>query len=205
MRVMRPGPVDRVLDVGAGLGQGRALNFFEHWYPWRRNITAVALEDLPELRSACPEIKVVVADGRGLPFSDRSFDIYFSNAVLEHVGTYRDQESFVHEACRVAEKAFISTPNRWFPLDSHTLIPFAHWLPLKARNFLYRILGRGYYADERRLRLVGLRELRRMVPAGKRLEAYPQKICGLTANWNIVIGGNPPAATSKNRPERRTG
>jgi hypothetical protein len=37
----------------------------------------------------------------------------------------------------------VTTPNRWFPLDPHTLLPFVHWLPhgpvrdrlLRARGF----------------------------------------------------------------------
>ena len=28
---------------------------------------------------------------------------------------------------------FVTTPNRWFPLEVHTLLPFVHWLPGRAR------------------------------------------------------------------------
>ena len=29
---------------------------------------------------------------------------------------------------------FVTTPNRWFPLEVHTLLPFVHWLPAGARE-----------------------------------------------------------------------
>lgn len=55
MRTMKPTASDRIVDVGAGEGEGRSVNFFEDWYPWPRQITAVALEDLPQFRRTFPE------------------------------------------------------------------------------------------------------------------------------------------------------
>ena len=70
------------------------------------------------------------ADGRDLPFADGEFDLGFSNAVVEHVAGGREgQRRFVHELCRVSGSVFVTTPNRWFPLEVHTLLPFVHWLP----------------------------------------------------------------------------
>lgn len=191
MRVIKPGPQDRVLDVGAGEGEGRNVNFFEGWYPWRRQITAVALEDLPLFRRTFPEVTLVIADGRRLPFPDQSFDVYFSNAVLEHVGTAEDQRRFLAEACRVAKRVFLSTPNRWFPMDAHTMIPFAHWLPMSWRNAIYRSFGRAYFASEERLRLVGAGELRRLLPPGVRVTWYRQRMAGWTTNVNIILTSEP--------------
>jgi len=77
------------------------------------------------------------ADGRELPFADGEFDRGFSNAVVEHVAGGRDgQRLFVHELCRVARRVFVTTPNRWFPLEVHTLLPFVHWLPPGPRERL---------------------------------------------------------------------
>ena len=80
-------------------------------------------------------MQAVRADGRELPFADGAFDLGFSNAVVEHVAGGRDgQRRFVHELCRVARRVFVTTPNRWFPLEVHTLLPFVHWLPARARE-----------------------------------------------------------------------
>ena len=86
----------------------------------------------------------VRADGRELPFEDGEFDLGFSNAVIEHVaGGRAGQRQFISELCRVAGKVFVTTPNKLFPVDPHSLLPFVHWLPegeararaLRARGF----------------------------------------------------------------------
>jgi hypothetical protein len=187
MREMRPARADRVLDIGAGEGEVRGVNFFEEWYPWRSRCTAVALSDLLVFRRRYPDVELVVGDGRRLPFADRSFDIAFSNAVIEHVGREQDQRKFVAEACRVADRVFLSTPNRWFPVDAHTMIPFAHWLPLRWRNAMYRLLGRGQFASETALRLIGERELRSFVPRGFTARVIRQRSFGIVANLNIIL------------------
>jgi hypothetical protein len=87
-------------------------------------------------------VRAVRADGRDLPFADGEFDVAFSNAVLEHVGEREAQRDFVRELCRVSRRVFLTTPNRWFPLEVHTLLPLVHWLPRAPRESLYRALGR---------------------------------------------------------------
>ena len=133
---MRPTEETTVVDVGVadtpfGEGEGQALthNFFEALYPWPERITAVGNVPLTNFARAFPQIQTVVADGRDLPFADGEFDVAFSNAVVEHVGGHDDQERFCHELCRVAKRVFVTTPNRRFPIDPHTLLPFVHWLP----------------------------------------------------------------------------
>lgn len=184
---MKPGPADRVLDIGAGEGSGRAVNFFEEWYVWRERVTAIALEDLPLFRRAYPEVKLVIGDGTHLPFPDQSFEIAFSNAVVEHVGSSAQQRAFIAEACRVSRRVFLSTPNRWFPIDAHTMIPFAHWLPLGPRNAIYRFFGRTYFASEAHLHLLSARDLLALLPKGVRVRIVRQRILGWTANINVII------------------
>ena len=69
----------------------------------------------------------VVADGRCMPFADDSYDIVVSNAVIEHVGDEADQQRFVSEHTRVGRNWVITTPNRWFPVESHTSAVLRHW------------------------------------------------------------------------------
>ena len=137
---LSPGPDTTVIDVGvtdAPFGGGSADNFFEALYPWPHRITAVGQTELDRFAAAFPAVRVVRADGRSLPFADGEFDLGFSNAVVEHVAGGREgQRQFVHELCRVARRVFVTTPNRWFPLEVHTLLPFVHWLPRDARDRL---------------------------------------------------------------------
>ena len=85
----------------------------------------------------------VTASGTDLPFEDDAFDVAFSNAVVEHVGGRGDQRRFVTELCRVAPRVFLSTPNRWFPVETHTLVPLVHWLPRSTADRAMRALRRG--------------------------------------------------------------
>jgi SAM-dependent methyltransferase len=179
---IQPNEETTVVDVGVadapfGEGEGQALthNFFEALYPWPERITAVGNVPLDNFARAFPQIPRVVADGRELPFADGEFDVAFSNAVVEHVGGRDDQERFVHELCRVATRVFLTTPNRLFPLDPHTLLPVVHWLPDGRRP--QRLAG---------VRPLSARELRSLFP-------YPVRIVntGLTL---IAVGGRAPSA-----------
>ena len=74
--------------------------------PWPAQITAVALEAMPTFERIFPEVRVVVADGRSLPFEANSFDIGFSNAVIEHVGSRDEQRRFIEELVRTQSVAW---------------------------------------------------------------------------------------------------
>jgi len=146
LEACRPGSETTVVDVGvtnAPFGAGSSDNFFEALYPWPSRITAVGPTELDRFEAAFPNVRAVRADGRELPFADATFDLGFSNAVIEHVGGGREgQRCFIAELCRVARGVFVTTPNRWFPFDPHTLLPLAHWLPEgPRRERLFRARG----------------------------------------------------------------
>jgi SAM-dependent methyltransferase len=140
LELLQPGPETTVVDVGvtdAPFGAGSTDNFFEALYPWPERITGVGRTELDRFAAAFPQVRAVQADGRDLPFGDAEFDLGFSNAVVEHVAGGREgQRQFVHELCRVARRVFVTTPNRRFPLEVHTLLPFVHWLPKGPRERL---------------------------------------------------------------------
>jgi len=149
LETMRPGPETRIVDVGVGdtgfgtePGVASSHNFFEALYPWPERITAVSDVPLPNFAQEFPMVDCVTASGTELPFEDGAFDVAFSNAVVEHVGDRADQRRFVAELCRVAPRVFLSTPNRWFPVETHTLLPFLHWLPRPAADRAFATLGR---------------------------------------------------------------
>lgn len=73
--------------------------------------------------------QVVLGDGTSLPFADQSFDLVFSNSVIEHVGNRSQQARFAAEVARVGKQYWVQTPNRYFPIEHHLWTPFVHWLP----------------------------------------------------------------------------
>ncbi len=172
---LRPTPETTVLDVGAdevgfgGAGGESACathNFFEELYPWPARVTALGLHEGERFGERYPSITYVQGDACALPFPDRSFDVVFSNAVIEHVGGRERQQAFVAEALRVGRHVFLTTPNRWFPIEVHTRLPFAHWLPEAAAHHLYDLVGKGFAKENH---LLGPADLRSFFPGPVRI------------------------------------
>src|ERR1700686_2399191 len=115
-----------LLDVGGGTGIDSE---FVPLYRAFRHVTVVNLTPPPSNVSSLPNVTYEVADGCCLPYEHRSFDWVFSNAVIEHVGSAERQRQFADEIRRVAKYGyFVTTPNKRFPIELHSLLPFYQFL-----------------------------------------------------------------------------
>jgi len=181
---------DSILDVGVTSDQTYvSSNYLEAWYPHKDRITAVGIDDASFLEQQYAGIRFVRANGLQLPFKDQSFDVVHSSAVLEHVGAASNQQSYVRECARVARKAvFLTTPNRWFPVEFHTVLPLVHWLPKPAFRALMRNAGREFFADEANLNLLSRSELCRLADttAGFAFEVATVALLGWPSNLLLV-------------------
>ncbi|MGH3072772.1 MAG: methyltransferase domain-containing protein [Gaiellaceae bacterium] len=176
METIAPTAETTVLDLGvddlafgetsSAEGGCATLNFFEELYPWPGRITALGLHEGTRFRESYPQARYVRGDALELPFEDGSFDVVFSNAVIEHVGGEDEQRRFVAEALRVAPRVFVTTPNRWFPIEVHTRLPLVHWLPDAASHRAYELAGKPW---AKRNRLLGPRALRELFPREARI------------------------------------
>src|SRR5271154_3018071 len=160
---------DAVLDVGATSDTSyEASNYLEAWYPHKHMVTAVGIDDASFLPAQYPGMRFVRADGLELPFGDAAFDVVHAAAVIEHVGSFARQCGFLRECSRVARRTvFVTTPNRWFPVEFHTVLPLVHWLPKPMFRGLMRRTGRGFFAQEANLNLMTARELSRAAAGDK--------------------------------------
>jgi SAM-dependent methyltransferase len=161
---------DSILDLGATSDRSYASsNYLEAWHPYKDQITAAGIDDASFLEVQYPGVKFIFANGLKLPFSDLSFDVVHSSAVIEHVGASANQATYVAECARIARKAiFLTTPNRWFPVEFHTLLPIVHWLPKQYFRWLLNRVGLEFFAEEHNLNLLSRGELERLT--GKRNE-----------------------------------
>ena len=170
LEVMGPTRATTVLDVGvdevslgdAGGQSGCTThNLLEERYPWPERLTALGLHDGARFRERYPQIAYVQGDACALPFADGAFDVVHSNAVIEHVGGRERQEAFVREAVRVGRRVFVTTPNRWFPIEVHTRLPLVHWLPEGPAGRAYDLAGKSWARENR---LLGPSDLRALFP-----------------------------------------
>ncbi len=168
MARMRPSPSDRILDVGVSDVVNDGANVLERSYPHRRSITACGLGEGRTFQLAFPDVDYVrIAPNERLPFDDNSFAVATANAVLEHVGSFEQQSEFVRELCRVAQRVFISVPNRFFPVEHHTALPLAHYGDASFK-LACRVAGKSDWAEEKNLILMTRKRLWRLAaPIGR--------------------------------------
>jgi ubiquinone/menaquinone biosynthesis C-methylase UbiE len=151
----------RLLDVGGGLGiDGEFLQLYRRFKEVMVvNLDTKCMEMPPDVR-----IKRMVADGRDLPFETNSFDWVFSNAVIEHVGEWKEQVLFAREVRRVASRGyFVATPNKFFPVEPHTLLPFYQFLPVPLQRKVAPY-SPGYLRKYELIRLLSAGEMQELFP-----------------------------------------
>ncbi len=162
-------PEDRILDVGASCDVFLRYSL-EDVYPYPERIVAGGHElgEVTRAREYYLRSRYAVFDGRSLPFPDKSFDLAFSNAVIEHVLGDGQQEKFAREIMRVGKSWFVTTPNYWFPFESHYHLPFIQFLPRSLARWYNRLFGshipKGAVQE---LALLSSRELRRLFPTSR--------------------------------------
>lgn len=161
----------RVVDFGvSGHLDHPAHYFFELLYPYRDQLTAIgqAAEDARWFPGKFPGLVFIEADLRKIPLPDRYFDYGTCNAVVEHAGTWDQQAALVREVCRVCRCVVFTTPNKRFPVELHTFLPFLHWLPDPTYRAVLRLLGFGYFAEVRNLNLLDTASFLSLFPPGRR-------------------------------------
>lgn len=118
-----------VLDVGVSSSTyNDQINLFLKNFRFSsEQYTGLAIEPMNEIRKQYPDKRFVEYPGDIFPFHNGEFDWVFSNAVIEHVGNRKDQILFLNEMLRVGKNVFFTTPNKYFPVESHTNVFFRHW------------------------------------------------------------------------------
>ncbi|MDT8069965.1 MAG: class I SAM-dependent methyltransferase [Terriglobia bacterium] len=137
MRALQITPETTVLDVGGTSATWTALG--------ARCPRVTLLNILPEQSPIFPYVQ---ANALNIPFPDNSFDVVFSNSLIEHVGGWEDQQQCAREMSRVGKRLWIQTPNRRFPIEPHLLAPFIHWLPRSVQRVLIPLTPRSFFSDE---------------------------------------------------------
>ncbi|MBZ5637052.1 MAG: class I SAM-dependent methyltransferase [Acidobacteriia bacterium] len=133
-----PGQV-RILDAG-----GTAPTWQRHRNELPKNFHVTLLNKEFAERPQLPHVEYVLGDARKMEmFPDRNFDVCFSNSLIEHLEA-GDQVSFANEIRRVSQGYFVQTPNRYFPIEPHFLVPGWQFLPIGLRAGLLQQMDFGW-------------------------------------------------------------
>lgn len=153
----------RILDLGSGDGRAIALvlegTAVSPSNVYIADVDAAAVSRGQRRFGFRP---VAIRETGGLPFDKGFFDIVHCSSVIEHVTVPKDdvwrryrpgefaelacahQRQFAAEIRRVGRAYFVQTPNKWFPIESHTWLPLVGYLPrpllvpvLRATNRLW--------------------------------------------------------------------
>ena len=184
---------DTILDVGVTSDRSYDhSNYLEAWYPHKSKITAIGIDEgAAFLQHTYPGMRYVKGDARALPFADNSFDYVHSSAVLEHVGNTVQQMAFITEARRVSRKGvFLTTPNRWYPIEFHTVLPIIHWLPQKIFRRILVMMGKEFFACEQNLNLLSSRQLHdiaKHIGPLNNYQVHGVRLAGLVSNLLFIL------------------
>lgn len=155
----------------------------------------ITLLNLTQNDVSLPNVTSIAGDARAMISKDASFDVVFSNSVIEHVGTYQDQLQMAKEVRRVGKRYFVQTPNKYFPVEPHFLFPLFQFLPINIRVLLLQNFKLGWFSKTpdkvkareivEGIRLLGRREFMALFPNAA---IYEEKILGMTKSF-VAYGG----------------
>lgn len=187
--VPMPRPL-RILDVGG-------TNDFWQQRGWagRGDVQIFSLNLVAE-KQRHENIKPLTGNATDLAqFGNGSFDIVFSNSVIEHLFTFESQRRMAAEIQRVGKAFWVQTPNFWFPMEPHFQVPGWQWMPLDLRIAIirrWRCGWRGPCSDPtaarklvEEVRLLRRNTLRAIFPGATLI---PERFCGLVKSWTAVGG-----------------
>lgn len=118
----------RVLDIG---GDIRAWRLAEV-RPAHLTLLNITTQDVDE-----PWVSAIVGDACDPPPLPEA-DLVYSNSVIEHVGGHQRRKAFAEVVRGAAPRYWVQTPNRWFPIEPHFMVPGLQYLPSGAQATVVR-------------------------------------------------------------------
>ena len=145
---------------------------------------------------------VIIKEMESLPFEDNFFDIVYCSSVIEHVTVpkkqvwnmksgkrfrdlaFQSQFRFSSDIRRLGRQYFVQTPNRLFPIESHSWFPFFSFLPRRLMVPLLRITNR-FWIKQTIPDWYLLRE-KDMNTLFKGAKIVHEKSCGMTKSFMAI-------------------
>ncbi|AFY78054.1 methylase involved in ubiquinone/menaquinone biosynthesis [Pleurocapsa sp. PCC 7327] len=123
-----------------------------------------------------------------LDLADNSFDIAFSNGVIEHVGSLARQKAFAKTVRRLAPSYWIQTPSMWFPIEAHCNLPFWWFYPPSLKNaWIRRWQRQGQEFKWKQMsetQVLSLGRLKTLFPEAK---VYTEYVAGFPKSYSMYV------------------
>jgi ubiquinone/menaquinone biosynthesis C-methylase UbiE len=162
----------KILDIGGTEIYWERMKFIDNK---NIHITLLNLEEVPTKKENFTSIKGNACDLSD--YADNTFDIVYSNSVIEHLFTLENQKKMADEARRVGKYYYIQTPNYYFPIEPHWLCPFYQFLPFGVRVFLTKNFNLGHHSKAatkadaikrvEEVKLLSEKKMKKLFPDGK--------------------------------------
>ena len=119
------------------------------------------------------------------------YDVVHSNSVIEHLYNFENQKKMASEIIRVGQKYIVQTPNKYFFLEPHYLLPFFQFLPNSLKYFILTKtkLSRLKKWDKKfakqyieEIRLLSEKEMKTLFPKSK---IYYEKFFGMNKSFTM--------------------
>ena len=183
-----------LLDIGTTPSLEPHNNIILEKTSQNNNVSCLSNQDCSVLKNKFKNIKdFFIRDGKNTNLPSENYDIVYSSAVIEHVGSLEEQIKFVKECSRLSKnEVFITTPNKFFPIEFHTKIPFLHLLPNKIYRKILNFFGLGFFSLEENLNLLSKKDLV-YICENLNIKNYfilEYKIWFMTSNFILIIKKN---------------
>ncbi len=131
----------KILDIGG------TENFWKQMGVYGNNEYMITILNLNEPEKTNDEnFEFVKGNALDLGiYKDKSFDVVFSNSVIEHIEETKDRQKMADEAKRAGKGYFIQTPNYYFPFEPHFLLPFFQYMPKFIKIWLLTHFNIGWF------------------------------------------------------------
>lgn len=174
-------PGSRIIDLG-----GTSSIWAHVELPLDITIVNLPGVDVDEAKVPQHMITFVVGDATALAYPNASFDMVFSNSVIEHVGGPEKRRAFAREVRRLAPRYYVQTPSVYFPLEAHTGVPVWWALPTSVREWFHRRWENTLPAWNEMVRgttFVRKSELRELFPDA---EVITERFLGISKSYSVL-------------------
>ena len=174
----------KILDVGGTQKFWNEMNYIPE------EGVEIVLLNLQEEKETSPGFSSIIGSATNLSvFKNNSFDIVFSNSVIEHLYNFENQVKMANEVMRVGKLFFVQCPNKYFLIEPHFNLPYFQFYPFWVKHLIMKytklVRGRKYNIDEihrthNEIKLLSYSDLLKLFPGAK---IYKEKIFGLTKSF----------------------